>query len=329
LKSLLLTLLLWMTFDPVIAHDIGVSQASLVEQDNNIYQLTVQAGRSMNALFSSPVLPKQCQPVGIPRGIRHPGQLKFEFSCEQKLTAKDIIDLPWRRDGVMLSVTWSDGTAVKRLFSYESGNIRIPLAELQASSGSWLDVAKRYTKLGIEHILLGIDHLLFVLALLLIVRGRWMLVKTITAFTIAHSITLSLATLGFVYVPSRPVEAVIALSIVFLCIEIIHAQRGKIGITFHYPWIVAFTFGLLHGLGFASALSEIGLAHAEIPLALLFFNVGVEIGQLLFVGAVLTIVWVVGRLWVKPIRYVHLTSAYIIGTIATYWLIQRVAIIFT
>ena len=123
------------------------------------------------------------------------------------------------------------------------------------------------------------DHLLFVLALLLIVRGPWMLVKTITAFTVAHSITLGLAALGFINVPSRPVEAAIALCIMFLCVEIVHA------------WVVAFAFGLLHGLGFAGALADIGLPQGEIPAALLFFNVSVEIGQLIFVAAVLLLAW--------------------------------------
>ena len=218
---------------------------------------------------------------------------------------------------------------MQRLFSHEDGIIRVPLAQLQASSGSRFDAAKRYTLLGIEHILLGIDHLLFVLALLLIVRSPWMLVKTITAFTLAHSITLGLATLGLVYIPSRPVEATIALSIVFLCVEIIHAQRGKTGVAFRYPWVVAFAFGLLHGLGFAGALSEIGLAQAEIPIALLFFNLGVEIGQLLFLGVILILVWGLMRLRLTTLGIARLSSAYVIGTVATYWLLERVAIIFT
>ena len=138
--------------------------------------------------------------------------------------------------------------------------------------------------------MLGIDHLLFVLGLLLIVNGTWMLVKTITAFTIAHSITLALATLGFVNLPSTPVEAAIALSIVFLAVEIVNARRGRFSFTHAHPWVVAFGFGLLHGLGFAGALSEIGLPPDEIPIALLFFNVGVEIGQLMFVVAVLLLI---------------------------------------
>ena len=132
--------------------------------------------------------------------------------------------------------------------------------------------------LGVEHILGGIDHLLFVLALLLIVRGGMRIFATITAFTVAHSITLVAATLGWVHVPGPPVEAMIALSIVFVAAEVVHGLRGKPGLTARAPWVVAFSFGLLHGFGFAGALAEVGLPQKAIPVALLMFNVGVEIG---------------------------------------------------
>ena len=131
-------------------------------------------------------------------------------------------------------------------------------------------MAGTYLGLGVEHILLGIDHLLFVLALVLLVKGWRKLVATITAFTIAHSITLALATLGFVHVPAPPVEGCIALSIVFVAAEIIHSRQDRPGLTERAPWVVAFTFGLLHGLGFAGALSEVGLPQHAIPIALLF-----------------------------------------------------------
>ena len=146
-------------------------------------------------------------------------------------------------------------------------------------------MARTYLVLGVEHILLGIDHLLFVLALLLVVKGAGRVVATVTAFTVAHSITLAAATLGLVRVPGPPVEAVIALSIVFVAAEIVHGAQGRPGLTARWPWLVAFTFGLLHGFGFAGALGEIGLPQNAIPLALFFFNVGVELGQLLFVAA--------------------------------------------
>ena len=313
---------------PVAGHDIGVSQAELIQLDNERYTLSVQAGLAVGYLFPSPQLPEQCQYADNPRGTQGPGGKRFEFTCAGGLTAGDTIELAWRRDGAMLTATWLDGTEAKRLFRNEAGTIFVPLAELQAGSGSWVSAAKRYTGLGVEHILLGIDHLLFVLALLLIVQGPWMLVKTITAFTLAHSITLGLATLGFVNVPPRPVEAAIALSIVFLCVEIVHAHQGRVGVTYRYPWVVAFAFGLLHGLGFAGALSEIGLPPSEIPLALLFFNIGVEVGQLMFVAAVLVLAWVIKQIQLAGDVWTRVVPAYGIGTLATYWFMQRLAVIF-
>ena len=145
-----------------------------------------------------------------------------------------------------------------------------------AAASSKLQVAGTYLRLGVEHILGGIDHLLFVLALLILVKGWKRLIGTITAFTLAHSLTLAAATLGFVHVPSAPVEASIALSIVFVAAEIVHGRQGRPGLTARWPWVIAFTFGLLHGFGFAGALSEVGLPQNAIPVALLFFNIGVE-----------------------------------------------------
>jgi hydrogenase/urease accessory protein HupE len=171
--------------------------------------------------------------------------------------------------------------------------------------------------LGVEHILLGIDHLLFVFALLLIVDGTRRLIATITAFTIAHSITLAAATLGFVQVPQQPVEAVIALSIMFLAMELVHGRRGKPGAAARWPWLVAFTFGLLHGFGFAGALAEVGLPQQAIPLALVFFNVGVELGQLLFVTAILLLAWVLRQLRMQAlIEASQMVVVYAIGGVA-------------
>src|SRR6187402_2591692 len=186
-----------------------------------------------------------------------------------------------------------------------------------------LDVVRTYTILGIEHILSGFDHLLFVLALVLLVQGARRLLLTITAFTVAHSLTLAGATLGWVEVPGPPVEASIALSIVFVAAEIVHTRQGRYSVTRQYPWIVAFTFGLLHGFGFAGALAEVGLPQASIPIALLFFNVGVEIGQLVFVGAVLTVItvsWrVAQRLRLSEPDWLWRIAPYAIGGLASFW----------
>jgi hypothetical protein len=206
-------------------------------------------------------------------------------------------------------------------------------AILRATSPAWTvperatawTVAASYWKIGTIHILEGLDHLLFVLALILIVPNLWMLVKTITAFTLAHSITLALATLGVVNMPGPPTEAVIALSIVFLAVEIIHSREGRITLAERSPWLVSLSFGLVHGLGFAGALSEVGLPESDIPLALLMFNVGVETGQLLFVGAVLLLRLFLQRVWTTPPERLWRVMPYTIGGIASWWLIERVS----
>jgi hypothetical protein len=187
------------------------------------------------------------------------------------------------------------------------------------------EVARTFTVLGIEHILTGIDHLLFVLALLIITHGGWKLVKTVTAFTLSHSITLTAATLGWVHVPQRPVEAIIALSIVFVAAEIVRGRRGSMGITARAPWVVAFSFGLMHGLGFASGLSEAGLPVAHIPTALFFFSIGVETGHFLFIGVVLFLVALGRRMKLSPSKRLQLLPPYAIGAVAMFWVIQRVA----
>jgi hydrogenase/urease accessory protein HupE len=194
---------------------------------------------------------------------------------------------------------------------------------------SKLHVAGAYLRLGIEHIWSGIDHLLFILGLMILVKGTRRLIATVTAFTVAHSITLAGATLGFVRVPQQPVEAAIALSIVFVANEIVHARQGKEGWAERWPWVVAFAFGLLHGFGFAGALNAVGLPQTAIPVALLFFNLGVEIGQLLFIAAVLSIM-AVGRFLIRGASvpqpaWAWRLAPYSIGGIAAFWMIQRVA----
>jgi hydrogenase/urease accessory protein HupE len=219
----------------------------------------------------------------------------------------------------LVRVAFGDGsTWVQRLTP------RQPASLIPARPNAW-GVAGTYLGLGVEHILTGIDHLLFVLALLLLTAGTWRLVKTVTAFTVAHSITLGLATLGIVHVPSKPVEAVIALSIVFVAAEIVQARQGRVGLAAQTPWIVAFMFGLLHGFGFAGALSEVGLPEGHIPVALLFFNLGVEAGQLLLIAGVLVFAAGVRRTRMSWPSWADLVPPYAIGGLASFWAIQRVA----
>jgi hydrogenase/urease accessory protein HupE len=219
---------------------------------------------------------------------------------------------------VFSQVVWLDGARVSALVRPEQ-----PWLEISGQRSAW-QVAGDYTMLGIDHILSGFDHLLFVLALMLIVSGWQRLLITVTAFTLAHSVTLAAATLGLVSVPGPPVEATIALSILFLASELVKVNRGEASMTARNPWVVAFAFGLLHGLGFAGALAETGLPQNDIPLALLMFNIGVELGQLLFIAGVVTIVLLLRRLRNEWPAWARLTPAYCIGGVAAFWFIQRV-----
>jgi hydrogenase/urease accessory protein HupE len=222
---------------------------------------------------------------------------------------------------VMVRIVRLDGSAaVTRLNPATTSFI------INGRPGFW-HMAVTYTLLGVEHILMGVDHLLFVLGLLLIVKSRLTLLKTITAFTIAHSLTLAIATLGYASAPVNPLNAAIALSILFLGPEIVRRKRGQTSLTIEHPWVIAFAFGLLHGFGFASGLTSLGLSRSEIPPALLLFNVGVEIGQLMFVGIILSLEKSFRVLDVHWSRWAQWIPAYAVGGLGAFWTIQRVAIL--
>jgi len=268
-------------------------------------------------------LPENCQPI---TPIAHYGTEgafleRWTIRCAGKLAGRTVAieGLSTTLTDVLVRLEQSDGTTLVARLTPSAPSFVVEAAPSRAQ------VAGTYLGLGIEHILGGIDHLLFVLALLLIVKGRWLLLKTITAFTVAHSITLAVATLGFVHVPQQPVEAVIALSIVFVAAEILRVRSGQTSLAQRLPWVIAFTFGLLHGFGFAGALSEIGLPQQAIPLALLFFNVGVELGQLLFVAGVMILGAGVRRIAVPLPTWASKLPAYGIGAVAAFWTIERVA----
>jgi hydrogenase/urease accessory protein HupE len=277
------------------------------------------------ALKIAPRFPEGTKNLSTPRTIFAEGMAirRWRISVPGGLNGKSItiVGLSEARTDAIVRVERLDGTE-------QVGRI-LPGSEafaVTASPGAF-EVARTYAVIGIEHILLGFDHLLFVLALVLIVKSTRKLLWTITAFTIAHSITLSLATLGVLQVPSPPVEAIIALSIVFVASEIIHQRQGREGLASRKPWVVAFAFGLLHGLGFAGALAEVGLPENAIPLALLFFNVGVEIGQVLFILAVLVLYRLVKKLVAErfDLKRLEPMPVYFIGGIASYWVFERIS----
>jgi len=222
---------------------------------------------------------------------------------------------------VLVRVQKLYGTTVQSIVRPSQAWLDIPAAQT-----GW-QVAFTYGVEGIRHILFGADHLLFVLGLLLIVQSRWMLLKTVTAFTVAHSITLAIATLGYAEVPALPLNAAIALSILFLGPEVVRAWRGETSFTIRHPWVVAFAFGLLHGFGFATALTSAGLPRSDLPLALLSFNVGVEVGQLGFVALVLALVQSFRVLRIHWPRWVQLLPGYTVGVLGALWTFQRVGLL--
>jgi hydrogenase/urease accessory protein HupE len=268
-------------------------------------------------------LPEICQPKTEPaRSIEAGAYLeRWTAACNGDMAGQEI-----RIDGLRGTMT----DALVRI-AYEQGTmetVRLTPAQpsfVVAGVQSRLDVAVTYFRLGADHIFSGIDHLLFVFALLLLIHDRWMLLKTITAFTIAHSITLSGAALGYLSLPQKPVEAIIALSIAFVARELIKSNSRERRLSERFPWIVAFSFGLLHGFGFAGALKEIGLPQADVPIALLTFNLGVEAGQLVFVAGVMLAWRAITVLVEVDWTYARSAAAYLIGVLATIWLLERLA----
>ena len=217
---------------------------------------------------------------------------------------------------VLVRVTLADGRRLERFLTPAEPSLTVSFERTAVA-------APVYLQLGVEHILTGIDHLAFVLLLLILIGGGRRLVAAVTAFTAAHSLTLALTTLGVIRVHAPAVEAVVALSIVFLAVELVQAAGGRAGLTSRKPWLVPFAFGLLHGFAFAGALAEIGLPRGEIALSLLLFNLGVELGQLLFIAVVLAASWVVSR-GARPMPgWMRLVPPYAVGAFAASWFIER------
>ena len=309
---------------PTSADEIRPALLDIKEQATGLFAVTWKVPtRGDRVLAITPSLPDSLELLGSPTVQQVPGA-QVEHSTyknnAESLTGQliSIDGLAALQTDVLLLIQLQDGTQHSSILRPSSPQFVIPL------EASKLEVAGDYWRMGTIHILEGVDHLLFVLALLLIVSNFRQLLTAVTAFTVAHSITLVLATLGVVHVPAAPTEAIIALSILFLATEIIHKYNGQISLTEKYPWVVAFAFGLFHGLGFAGALSEIGVPQNEVPLALLMFNVGVETGQLLFITVVLSLIALFKRLPFTLPQWSSRIVPYAIGSIAAFWTIERV-----
>jgi hydrogenase/urease accessory protein HupE len=242
--------------------------------------------------------------------------------CEHGLTGRSVgVDgLTTGKTDALVRVALADGRKVQGVLRASEPSLTIP------ERPGRLDVLASYGKLGVEHILSGPDHLLFVLGLLLLATGPRLLLETVTAFTAAHSVTLSLAVLGVVDFPSRVIEIGIAASVFVLAVELTRTERPTSTLLRRAPWMMAGIFGLLHGLGFAGALAEVGLPSGEIPVALFAFNVGIELGQLTFVALMSGAGWLVVRGLARP-AWITLGSAYVMGSLSALWCLERTAVL--
>jgi hypothetical protein len=332
----------------VAAHDLDVTGVARLVLDER--EPLVQSGDAApGADYRLSILDTKVPPLyDIARSIPArceslaPGANSYRFRCQPQLNADDSLLFPWALAGVVLISNWRDGSSHSSYFRGDGAFVETQLAELKAPSAALSRLALQYLALGVEHILFGLDHLLFVLGLMLLLGHRpqpaatdshfMRYAKTITAFTLAHSLTLGAAVLGWVSVPAAPVESLIALSIVLMAREALESRRGNMSLSTRKPWLVAFGFGLIHGFGFASALGELGLAAGDVPLALLFFNLGVEIGQLGIVAGALIASVLIARMsdpssMTGPAALLQsrlaTAASYGLGGIALFWFIER------
>lgn len=329
LPALLALVAVWLPAAPAAAHAFAPALLELVETGTagevqvRFKQPAVRAAGSELL----PLLPPSCRAAGGAESVREGTgvTVSWRLACPGGLTGQtvEVDGIAASRADVLLRIELADGRSIRHVLTADEPAFVVPEA------GGAADLMRGYGLLGVEHILGGFDHLLFVLALVLLVRGGRRLVGTVTAFTVGHSVTLALAVVGWVRVPQQPVEALIAASIYLLAVELARPAKPHEGWIERAPWLVAGPFGLLHGLGFAGALAEVGLPAGEIPLALLSFNLGIEVGQLAFVAAVLVLRRGLRALPVPwPARAAY-APAYLIGSLAAFWVCERVAASFT
>jgi hydrogenase/urease accessory protein HupE len=311
LTVLLLTVGLQLTTGYARSHPIDSSSLTLTEMADGRFVVRWQT-------TSKTLMRELAQPAAFPKHCRLHGT---ELDCG-RMGLTGSIELPWLEGSgsrVMVQIDWRSGSRLLRIIDGRSPSLTVYGTPASGGIRYLKPIAIDYTRLGIEHILTGFDHLLFVLAITLMVRSGKRLVAAITAFTVAHSLTLALTVLGWLWLPSAPVETAIALSIVLVCAECV---RPADSLTHRAPWLVTFAFGLLHGLGFASALLAIGLPETHVPSALLFFNVGVEIGQLMAIALFIVLGSLLTRLSRRP-AWLERGLVYAMGATAAFWSIER------
>ncbi len=325
MQRIIISLVLLLLTRSSIADEIRPGYLELNQESPNTYAVLWKIPqKSGKKLSLAPRFPDGCtnKTSATSQLINGATLQRWYIYCTNNIVGQriSIVNITNSNTDVLLRLKWLDGSVSSSLLKPSTPFYLIP------EKSTTTDLAVTYLWLGTEHILLGIDHLLFVFALLLIVSSTRRLIVTITAFTLAHSITLGVATLGFVHVPQQPVEAVIALSILFLAVELVHGKQGRKGAAARWPWLIAFVFGLLHGFGFAGALAEIGLPQQAIPLTLIFFNIGVELGQLAFVAIVLILGWALHQLkQPRLLERAETVAIYAIGGLSSFWLFERIS----
>ncbi len=315
-----LVLILWLVTLPAFAHEVRPAYLQLAEQAGGkwtlLWKQPVTEGRQLPL---APVLDPACelQPSGAEEFTGSARLSRFTLNCNPEAAVLTIQGLSATLTDVMVRIDRNDGSTTNHLLRPERPSVDLSDPTPAASAYLWL---------GIEHLLFGIDHVLFVIGLVLFIPGRMDLIKTITAFTLAHSVTLALSVLQIVSVPQAPVEAIIALSILFLARELVIKPERRSVLTKSRPWIMALLFGLLHGLGFASVLSEIGLPRDQLAASLFLFNVGIEVGQLIIIAVLVALLWIQTKLMQS--RVPQVAYSWIMGCIAGMWTLDRVVAVF-
>jgi len=324
----LLWALLWGVVPCSDAHEVRPGYLEILESPTG--DLSIVWKQPIAGNYAAPLIPS-ISTGWLQAAPDRSSRTDTTYSCEWRIRAPHaplagatvaIDNLDRTITDVLLRVVYANGTELTQLLRPASPNLQLPSTEHAGVP------VRDYLELGFTHIWGGLDHLLYVCGLMFLVSGTRALIKTITGFTLAHSLTLGASALGYVHIPAAPVEATIALSIVYVAVEVVNAREGRTSLAQRAPWLIAFGFGLLHGLGFAGALAEIGLPAHAIPVALLLFNVGIEIGQLTFVTILLL---AAKALWLGAPQLVMRWSwapPYVIGSTASYWLIERLQAVF-